>query len=332
MEYQANTITREYLKSNTKIKGWLVFFLVAVVLGGLFNAIYPIINFDYSTDITVFASLINVVIGILLLITSFLTLYSFILRNPDAVFLGKTYILAIVATNLISILLENEAAGFGSWDQLAKPLSFGILWFSYLCLSEQVATVIPVTYRKVTPLARGVVIALIAVPILFISIVIAKEVNNLSDVGIVIEETDLSEGELTDGIVAFSVPDGFTCERQYIDGVTLFTLTNEEGKCLTLCSDNGIFESEETVQNYWEGCENEEFKKFFNEKVVDEKRTIKGNNHYYKVKRYYCGENKIYCRFSLIFDSNSSKVCLIYGYDTGDDNGHYELARSIRFE
>ena len=47
-ESQTVEITSEWLKANTEIHGWLSFFFFAIILGGLFSAIYPIATFNAS--------------------------------------------------------------------------------------------------------------------------------------------------------------------------------------------------------------------------------------------------------------------------------------------
>lgn len=84
---QSVVITQEYLKENTKIRGWLVFFLVAIVLGGIFSAVYPLATLDlaeYDGDkILAFADILN---GFLICGLAIYTTFAFIHRKPDAVF------------------------------------------------------------------------------------------------------------------------------------------------------------------------------------------------------------------------------------------------------
>ena len=112
-------ITSEYLKQTTDIHGWLSFFLFSIGVGGLASAIYPIAAYnpaEYSGN-TILA-LTDIVLGLMLCGVAFFTFYAFTQRKSDAVFLGKTYVVAVFVSNLLSFIEGNyNTSGFGSFPE-----------------------------------------------------------------------------------------------------------------------------------------------------------------------------------------------------------------------
>ena len=99
---QSFVYTKEYLKHNTEIRGWLSFFLFSIIVGGLISFIYPIITYnsqEYSGS--VFLSIADPIQGAMLFGLACYTLYSFINRETNAVFLAKTYLVVIFVINLL---------------------------------------------------------------------------------------------------------------------------------------------------------------------------------------------------------------------------------------
>ena len=219
--------TSEYLKENTEIHGWLSFFLFAIIVGGVISAIYPIVTYnpaEYGGSNIL--PLGDVILGIMLLGISIYTLYSFTQRKPNAVFLGKTYVVAVFATNLLSLFGGDfETTGLGSLPQIIRGLVWAVIWFSYLCLSEQVQEVIPKEYRKLRNSDYYILAALIIVPLAFIAWGIKDVVTSHDEeITTFLQETPLKDGEYTDGKVIFSVPDGFNCEMQEANGIKVYNI------------------------------------------------------------------------------------------------------------
>lgn len=97
--------TSEWLKSNTQIKGWLIFFLSVISIGGVGSAFNAFTNFDaadYGENIWI--SAVDVFIGISLLAIAIYTVYAFVKRKPNALFYGRLYVFLVFATNIISAI------------------------------------------------------------------------------------------------------------------------------------------------------------------------------------------------------------------------------------
>ena len=78
------------------------------------------------------------------------TILAFLNKRSNAVFLGKSYLIIIFLSNLLLLLGGDYGDyGWGSLPQILKALIFGIVWFVYLCLSEQVSDLFPKEERKI---------------------------------------------------------------------------------------------------------------------------------------------------------------------------------------
>lgn len=331
---QSVVITQEYLKENTKIRGWLVFFLVAIVLGGIFSAVYPLATLDlaeYDGDkILAFADILN---GFLICGLAIYTTFAFIHRKPDAVFLGKTYIIVVFSINLLALLVgEHEESGIGSMSHLARSLVWSVIWFCYLCFSSQVQEVIPKEYRKRTKLDYVIVAIMVFVPLFSFVFAFCKAYQTQSDLGEYIENTSLKSGEHTDGIVAFSLPQGFECDSSYYEDLMVFLLSHSDEVSISLVSAYDSDRSEKNINQCWRETEDEDLAAFQKEIIVDEKRSVNSIPYSYKVTRYHIGDTYYFWRFILLFDEDSSKMCLISCYDSGAESYVSELLESIRFK
>lgn len=328
-EIQQIVITQEYLKENTKIRGWLVFFLIAIVLGGIVSAVYPLATLDLSEyDGDKVLAFFDVLDGLLICGLAILTAFSFDNRKPDAVFLGKTYIIVEFATNLFALLVgEHEDTGF----QLLRSLFWSVIWFSYLSYSKQVQEVIPKEYRKRTKLDYIIVAVMVFVPLFAFGFAFCKAYQTQSDYGEYIENTSLKYGEHTDGIVAFTLPQGFECDSSYYEDLLVFLLSHSDEVSISLVSAYDSDRSDKNINQCWRETEDEGLAAFQKEIIVDEKRIVNSIPYSYKVTRYHIGDTYYFWRFILLFDEDSSKMCLISCYDSGSESYVSELLESIRF-
>ena len=95
-EFGEPKYTREWLKSNTEIHGWLSFFFFAIILGGIISAIYPIATYnaaDYGYNGWLGA--VDVFTGLSMLGIAVYTVYAFTHRKPNAVFYGRFYVILV---------------------------------------------------------------------------------------------------------------------------------------------------------------------------------------------------------------------------------------------
>ena len=341
-ESQTVEITSEWLKANTEIHGWLSFFFFAIILGGLFSAIYPIATFnasDYAGNFCLGA--VDIVTGLLLLAVAGFTVYSFVKRKPNAVFWGKVYVVLVFLTNVFVLVSgATEEKGFQSATQVGRSVVWGIIWFLYLSFSDQVQEIIPKSYRKISSSDWAMLAASILLPI-FLYVVGLSQINSLVDSRTAQEtefrKTELSYNQRTDGRVIFTIPDGFECESQVVDvegvSATLFSINNDEiGNC-TMCSDYDTDKSIKNFDSYWEGWKDEDIKNYSTDNVDRGTKTINGNDCLYRITKHNVNGVYVYWRYYLLFDDETGKVFVASFYDT-DNSTYYvdELLESVKFK
>lgn len=342
IESQTVEITSEWLKANTEIHGWLFFFFFAIILGGLFSAIYPIATFnasDYAGNFCLGA--VDIVIGLLLLAVAGFTVYSFVNRKPNAVFWGRVYVALVFLTNIFVLIGgATEDTGFQSTTHVIRGVIWGIIWFLYLSFSDQVQEVIPQSFRKITSMDWAMLAASVLLPV-FLFVVGYSQINSLVD-SRTTQETELKKEELaynqrTDGRVIFTIPDGFECESQVVDGegtsVTVFSINNDDIGSCTMCSDYDTDKSKKNFDSYWDGWKDDDIKKYSTENVDRGTITINGNDCLYRITKHYVNGVYVYWRYYLLFDDETGKVFLASFYDTNNSTNYVnELLESVKFE
>lgn len=325
-EFGEPIYTSEWLKENTNIHGWLLFFFFAIAIGGIISAVYPIATFnaaDYAGNMWLGA--IDIILGIGMLAIAIYTIYAFTQRKPNAVFYGRLYVVLVFVTNIIS-LIGNPDAGLGGVKQTFKGIIWGIVWFLYLLYSEQVQEVIPKSFRKVSKFDWGVLASIIIVPFLCYAIGMSNlsaEVKNRGSLETEIREVPLADNERTDGRVIFTIPEGFNCESEEVEAMpgsklTVYNLSNDAiGNC-TMCSDYDTDTSTKNFDEYWNSWEGEDDKKLPKTNVDRGSRTINGHNCMYRIIRYNVNGVHVYWRFYILFDELSGKCCVASFYDRNE--------------
>lgn len=341
-EVEGQIYTSEWLKANTEIHGWLSFFFFAIVVGGLFGAIYPILTFNASDYVGNFClGAVDIVIGLFLLAVAVFTVYSFVNRKPNAVFWGKVYVVLVFLTNILVLISgATEEKGFQSVTQVVRGVVWGIIWFLYLTFSEQVQVIIPKSYRKISSMDWTMLAALVLLPI-FLFVVGYSQINSLVD-SRTNQETELREIELesnqrTDGRVIFTIPDGFECESQVVDvegvSATLFSINNNDIGSCTMCSDYDTDQSVVNFNSYWDSWKDEEIKNYTTENVRQGHLTINGNKCLYRVTKHFVNGVYVYWRYYLIFNDETGKVFVASFYDLNNSTDYvYELLESVKFK
>ena len=121
-------ITAEKLKVETSIGGWLAFFLFAMMAGSIFSAGAMIVQFNRAEVAgNWFLAFADPILVVMLFLWACYTLYSFIQRKPDAVFLAKTYVVAVFVSGIFALLV-NVLGGEGTFDfkEIIRPLVWGV--------------------------------------------------------------------------------------------------------------------------------------------------------------------------------------------------------------
>jgi len=321
---------------NQSIQGWLTFFLFSIGLGGIISAIFPIATYDVTEyDGSHFLALTDVALGIMLLALACYTIYSFAKRKPNAVFLGKMYVITVFATNVLSLIGgEFEETGLGSMAQVIRGLIWGVIWFLYLTFSNQVQEIIPKSYRKVLNRDYYIIAAFVFIPLLFMGLGVGEIAkNSYKSESEFIASSKLEYNEYTDGRIIFTKPLGYTCEKNEIEDpkITLYNLEFEDQATITICSDYDSDVSTSNFTSYWKNWEDESLEDIRYREIVNEKRSINGNPYFIKTVEYQT-EVPIYWDYVLLFNTKTDKVCVISYYRVKQSESCLnELLSSIRF-
>lgn len=148
---------------------WLWAFLVVLCYCGLSSIFAPL----FSEYIRESASVALVIMGVMQTALAFYTLYSFVKRKSDAVFLGKLSLITICVADLVYVLCGGDGSeGIKQYAPFVRGLVTAIIWFVYLCVSKRVETVIPSFCREITKkdYIIGAVLAIFSIYLLVISL------------------------------------------------------------------------------------------------------------------------------------------------------------------
>ena len=341
-EFGEPKYTSEWLKNNTEIHGWLSFFFFAIILGGLISAIYPIATYnaaDYGYNGWLGA--VDVFTGLSMFGIAVYTVYAFTHRKPNAVFYGRFYVILVFVTNIISLIGGVEENGLQNTTQVVRGIVWGIIWFMYLLFSNQVQEVIPKSFRKVSGIDWGVIIALVGIPFacFFIGLsqlngMVEDRENDETEILSVV----LQDNERTDGKVIFCIPSGFSCESLDLETgvgqtITVFNLENESIGNISLCSDYDSDTSTSNFDDYWKNWEDSDASGIPRSDVDRGIKTINGNTCRYRIVKYNVNGVQVYWRYFILFSSETSKCCVVSCYDRNEDISYVsEILNSVRFK
>lgn len=342
-EFGEPIFTSDWLKRNTRVHGWLVFFLFAITLGGVISAAFPIFTFNLDEyGGSYFLAACDIVQGLFLCTLALYTVYAFDRRKPNAVFCARCYIILVFAVNAISLIGGNvdDTAVLGSTKQLIRSLVWSVIWFLYLLYSEQVEEIIPKSFRKVTWRDWTFVGAPF---ILWIACFCTGVFQLMGDVNRYEEEKaqmmqrPLQDNERTDGVIIFTVPEDFDCDSQDVteDGetITIFTLTDSLDVEYNMFAGYDKQSSDSYFEELWQAGEDAELKRFRASIESTEKLSINGNTCHHRVARYFYLGNTVYWDFYLMFSPETEKYVSVQVFDTADSHpAAKKILNSIRFK
>lgn len=329
----------EWLKNNTNIKGWLIFFLFAIIVGGPASFIYSIASFkleDYGGSY--YLGSVDILIGVFLLLIAIYTFYGFVSRKPNAVFWGKIYVILIFVTNILSLIGVEDNVRNDKF--VIRGIVWAIIWFLYLTFSKQVKTIIPPTYRKIAKSDKGILLSGVLI-LVFLTVFGFLQVYSIANNRIkdeaILKNSILATNQRTDGRVIFTIPEGFMCESKNIEvegtSLTLFTIEKEdEGSC-TMCSDYDTDKSTNNFDVYWEGLKDQEASGYRSVQIGRGSMWINSNECLYRITKYDVDGVFVYWRFYLLFDNETGKVCVASFYDLNNSTSYvFELLESVKFK
>ena len=304
--------TQQQLEANTQIKGFLAIYLLTAIIGVVYSLFlglktYNIIGEDLSSNIAI----ANIFTILTLCYTGVYTIYAFIKRKANAVFYAKTYAGLMIFANIL-ILITSLTEGHLTADCLLYlvGLCLGISWMGYLFVSTKVKELVHSACRNVPQMNRAVIIGLFTT-----SVVLFR----------------------TNGVFIFTIPKGFTCNRQQpkeklpID--PLFELHNKYvgGASLT-----AFYLSDEYTEKIYWNWEKGILKSFDNvspQLIAEGEEKINGNTCTYRIRKIEKKGETIFWRYCILIDKKKEKACIISAFDNGVSVGYItELIKSIKFE
>lgn len=331
-------------QQNEKIHGWLTFFLVIIGFGGLLTPIIGFLNMsisDYDLGIGLFWSYFGALCESVLYLgiagLAFYTILSFTNYSPNAVGLGKTYLIIVFTTNLLAFLIGDfEETGFNSFSKILSRLIWQGIMFSYLLFSEQVNSLFPKQKRKMYKRDK-IFISAIVTPIIFwflfcFVIGIYEEIREKKLYNeLFINENALSANEYTDGLIIFELPDGLLLEKHKTEEDAVYYTLHNDDISLTIYS---VFDDNDTQEYFDKSTENwsDDYFVDFDYTVIDYwHENVNGSSQYVTTWLYH-SEPVIAWSFVMIFNKETGKCCIISYFTSVESEHLMELIHSIRFK
>ena len=204
-------------QKDRQVRGWLSFFLFVVGLGAAITVVVSIADFSldaYDAGMGAFLTYLVAFIDIVYTLgiggMALYTILAFLHKRPNAVFLGKSYLIVIFLSNVLLLLSgDYDDYGLGSFPQIMKALIWGIIWFVYLCLSGQVSDLFPKEERKILTRDKYIVGSLLLAPVVLWSVLMLVYLGS----ALTPKDVSLEYGEYSDGAIAFRAPEGAICEK-----------------------------------------------------------------------------------------------------------------------
>ena len=332
---------RKWLKKNTKIHGWLSFFLFMLSLGAGITLFQSIVGYKAEAeDVTQTIALGDLLFAVAVVAIGICTVYNFSERKSNAVFYARAYLLILAITNIFVIVVGGyEKDGPNNLIVLVRGIFWAVIWLFYLQFSKQVAEVIPKHYRNVSAMDWCFVSCAIAIPIIFFVIGLSKMIKEeiASSVTPSFLQVNLKSDERTDGRVCWKIPNGFKCDEHQVEVAKgqyqkLFQLENDSiGNC-TVVSDFDNNTSWTNFEEYFTNWEDSDASSLPNRKIDGGEKSINGNKCLYRVTEYSLDNALVYWHFYLLFNEKTEKVVLLSAYNSGEDSYIQELLQSVRFE
>lgn len=312
---------QEQQTSDERIGGWLVVYLFAMNIGAVVSFFTSLIyagTYEYSSWDVMFS-------GMLLALSVFATI-RFINKKSDAIFLGKSYLVACVLINLFVLIVGDNTSE--EINKLVRSLGYSLIWFVYLSYSKQVNRLFPKDTRILKGFDYWIIIALIIVPLASYGMMLNSELKKYTE----ITAADLKTGEYTDGRIIFMLPDEYEIEKISSEDYTLLSITSDVASA-TICSDYTDEFTKESFEDNWQSWKDEDFDVFDHDILKNTLTMINNNFTYVKVTKYTTDPIVYWC-YGIVNQEKSGKEAMVTFYSI--DNINYyddfiEILSNIRF-
>ena len=257
------------------------------------------------------------------------TIVAFLKQAPNAVFLGKAYLIFLLLSDIILLFMDNLADV--NYVQIGGSVLWIIIWFLYFHFSEDV---FPKSFRRAYKFDYFIVGAQIVIPIILSVISVFSHVAQSPNNPEMIKLESLSEGEYTDGYIAFKVPENCICEKQKHDGIISSFIHDDNIRIIIV---SGVYLDIDInklldYRNNWESDEWKLCPSTHADEVFD---IIDGIEHWKSSKCYYIEEQglEIFWDYMIISDKSSNKTSILSCYYSIDESGTKDaFIKSIRFK
>ena len=165
---QVHELEDKIQKDSGEISGLLAFYLYWMIPIGAAFTLYSLFNVPLSYYPNMYLVAYEILNVVFFICVGIYTIYSFVKRRPDAVFMAKYHLVFVFVSNLLMVILDAA-----TWVNFI-PLTWSSLLFLYMSISKVVKTIIPVETRKLTSVSCVLVPVSIIVPVLLFAIGVAK--------------------------------------------------------------------------------------------------------------------------------------------------------------
>ncbi len=303
----------------------LSIFLFVLSLGGVVSLVYPFLTFnlsDYSGSLIL--ALGDIFAALLYVGMCGYTVYSFVKRKPNAVFLGKACIMYSFVTNLfifvVGIFNEFDETGFYSSVRLGSSLIWGVIWFVFLCVSSEVEDRIPSRLRKCSKLDKILIAAMYVIPFCLMA---------MGVVDVAIHGNQFQSKQLQ-----FEIPVGYTCDTIATEKIVVYQMENETD-VITMCSAVETDFSKENFIDYWDNWIDPDINEYEHRIVEETNGNVNDYEYYCRVVEYDLGV-PYHWHYYFLYDEKNSKVCITSIYTiasiyTNEKEYYKNFIKSINF-
>lgn len=324
-------------QKDRQIHGWLSFFLFVVGLGAAITVVVSIADFSldaYDTGggafLAYFIALVDIVYTLGIGVLAAYTIMAFLHKRPNAVFLGKSYLIVIFLSNVLLLLGgDYDDYGLGSFPQIMKALIWGVIWFVYLCLSGQVSDLFPKEERKILSRDKYIVGSLMLTPVILWGILLLAYFGNVQTP----MSVSLEHGEYSDGTVVFHAPENALCEKTDTLGSVYHSFAIGDSIWGTVM---GVYDTN-TSEEYFKECVDswrDAELDGYDFSVIDiHKEVINASIMRMQSVKYETRPSLIW-QFSILFSPETGKACIVSLYSTTEEieNIMNVLISSVRFK
>lgn len=307
--------------SDEDIHGWLKFFLIVFVgIGSIASVVLNFATFESGDNFWMSSS--DVVFSLVYLATGILTIVAFHKRDTDAVFLAKTFVVLCFASNLLGLFtMDGENNSTKVVTSMIRSIIWCCIWFIFLCNSNQVERLIPVTYRKTKTRDWIIIATVILLPFVCIGLGIASEKKSHAEVETAaLTNLTLSPNQYSDGRIVITLPNGVDCDESMAENTKVFSISDPEtGAEVTIVSDYDNEITKKNFNQYWRGWKSDELNELEYDVVKDDKQSNDDITVFYKLIRIKL-DDPVDWEFALVFDHQTGKVCLVSGYSSSNGN------------